>query len=776
MAIWINNYSKNQVSSKVNLYLYSNEPKIYPSYETAPIVGLNPNVFTNFETIEVDGEIKNITIDFSGINAGDKRFGDAGSVYCPAGTCQTLPWPRCNAQWLYATVGDQVSCQQNDACDEYDCLFENYLRAPDGGIKQPHRLIDPRIESNGKYWNNTNLWYNGSYLGNVLVENDGSSYENGGYEYLITIGHPISTYPCREDGLTIGFFDPNSNSLIYRNFICPCLAFGSSEPGLSNSSGWFGLNCNGPDSVFTNDNYRLWVMRPGQNPIPSSIKRYKLLSGKIREGFPTYGFHNNHIITKAIIKRNSQNKLVGFADRSIPESYGFGSAGGLGGYSSSGTSQNYFDYMMYNGQGDDGGACFTVTPDGETIFIGFHNNTHGSALPVNQAPPIFGENRCNGPDDLFYINQETKSIEFNTWCLPSIYHPEEVIPNYPDNDTLQISSPTVGISSILDERYRLNQRLEQLNKPKIVTYSFPEMTFSGDEINIPQIDDTTEKFPLKEYPYLSRESKNTFYQNVNLIAFEEQKMLQASELNELQEKFYRKQSLFIEFTRNWLKKQYLTTASKDILGFSIIDSLYNGAANRMSKIVPFNEQQIEIIQISTNNISIVAKPGWYMINSQFKQANRDPFFGNFTILPGNNYYNLDFIKIEENITIPLDFSNLTNNNYHVSVIGIDMLNLVSCVDYSDLKDNSGGSSENAPCGAKRNLSTVTFNQSLNINKDPAEYNITSLNYFEDKFAVPVFSYASPDLGAPHLLTYSKMVGNAIETYLSNGILIATITI
>ena len=43
------------------------------------------------------------------------------------------------------------------------------------------------------------------------------------------------------------------------------------------------------------------------------------------------------------------------------------------------------------------------------------------------------------------------------------------------------------------------------------------------------------------------ESINNIFENSNIVAFNEQKMLQAAELNELQEKFYKNQSLTIQF-------------------------------------------------------------------------------------------------------------------------------------------------------------------------------------------------------------------------------------
>lgn len=771
MGIWIHNYNTNQnIKNSVDLYLYSNEAKVYPTFETAPIIGYNPTAFTNFETIEVNGEVKNVKIDFSGVSTFNRRFGDAGNVNCGS-DCLTTPWPHCDAFFAYASAGDQFACQ-NGRCDSPANCYQEFVNPSTGLLKYPFNLIDPQILDNAQYWNDVNLWHNGSYLGNILVEHDGLSYENGGYEYLISIGHAITVGPCSGNAM-FGFFDPETNSMVYREFMCPCLAFESSEPS-------FGL-CQGDDNYFTNDIWRLWVMVSGQQAIPDSVKRYKILKGIVPNNFPVYGWHNSHRITKAIIKTISGIR-VAKPDRSIPGSFGFNQTATF-------RSTQFSGSFSFNGQGDDGGSQFTVTPEGETVFVNWHGNAHGAVLFNNSAPAIDGPGRCNG--EMFYKNPETNTIEFNSWCLPSVYHPEEVVDNYPENDPIALASSKSGAAdnSIF---LQINERLEELGKPKLVFYQFPNtIIVTSDDINLPPISYLEEKFPLKEYPYLSRESKNSFYENSNFIAFEQRKMLQASELNELQEKFYRKQKLLIEYSRNWLSKKYLSSTNNDILGISSKNNyvkLLNSPDIKVSTIIPFNEDSVEIIYLGVNRYSMVLKPNWYMLHSNYRQGDQDQITLRSYLTNSTYCRNIDFIKINEELTIPLNIPNVVripavgdaaSLTYDtLGVVNIDIFNLIDCLKYSDLKDNSGGSSTNAPCGAKRNLLLTNDSYSL-INEREA---LSLLSFYEFYFSEPsslspLNSVVSPRQGAPHMAFYCVLregTDNLIDVFLPNGFLLQTI--
>lgn len=776
MGIWIHNYNTNQsIKNSVDLYLYSDEPAVYPTFKTAPIIDYNPNVFTNSETIEVNGEVKSVKIDFSGVSTFDRRLGDAGNVTCGI-NCLSTPWPHCDAFFSYTAAGDQFRCFEG-GCDSPANCYQDFTDPSTGLLKWPFNIIDPQILDNAKYWNDVNLWHNGSYLGNILVEHDGLSYENGGYEYLISVGHAITSGPCSGNS-TFGFFDPETKSMIYREFMCPCLAFESSQPSL-------GL-CQGDDTPMTNDAYRLWVMVSGQEPIPNSIKRYKILKGRVADNFPIYGWHNSHRISKGIVKKQpNTGKISVKPDRSIPGSFGLSQL--------TFKSTQFTANFSFNGQGEDGAGQFTVTPDGETVFVGWHGNSHGNVLGKNQATAVDGPGKCNG--ELFYKNPETNTIEFNSWCLPSVYHPEEVIDNYPENDPVELFSIIVGAANVYNLIFsQINQRLQELGKPKIVFYQFPDtLLVTPDDINLPSISDLEENFPLKDYPYLSRESKNSFYENSNLIVFEQRKMLQASELNEFEEKFYRKQKLLIEYSRNWLSKKYLNSTNNDILGFSALNNytkvINNAADLKVSTIVPFDEDFVDIIYLGLNNYSMVLKPNWYMLHSNYKQGDQDEINARSYLINNTYHRSIDFIKINEEITIPLNISNVVKipttlegdvpvTLDTLGIVNIDVFNLIDCIKYSDLKDNSGGSVTNAPCGAKRNLLLINDSYSISNRREDTSSLSFDENYFNsDRSLSPLNSVVSSKYGAPHMAFYCVLregTNNLVDVYLPNGFLIQTV--
>lgn len=761
MGIWIHNYNTNQsIKKSVDLYLYSNEAKVYPNYEWGAISGYNPNVFTNFESLQIEDETINFKVDFSGVQTFNKRFGDGGSVYCPDGSCLTNPWPYCNAFFAYTASGNQAT-GQFDGCN-YPL---NFISTQNFGNLFPFRLINPEFTENAKYWNDVNLWHNGGFLGAVLIQNNGPAYEDGGYEYVQDVsGHAISNSPCAGPR-NFGFLDPETNTLIFREFECPCVAFGSSEP-VNNF-------CAGDDTILTREGPRFWVMSPNQEPIPRSIKRYKIRKGDIPDNFPVYAWGNQHRITKGIVQTKGYRRFAK-PDRSIPGSYGLGALTFL-------SNQEIANNALYFGQGDDGGAIFTVTPEGETIFAGIGGNIAGS---VRFNVPDFGEGRCS-LDSIFYKNEDAGIIDVNSWCFSQVYHPEESIENYPEKDPVEL---VFAIEDYYGNEFTLrNQRLRELNKPEVVFYQFPNIILNpNDAINIPPISDVLQKFPLKEYPYLSRESKNSFYENSNLIVFEPRRMLQASELNELQEKFYRKQKLLIEYNRKWLSKKYLTSTNKNILGISknqYFERHTNQDIDNVSTIVPFDEDSVVIsnYNFGSNSYFIKIKPNWYLINSRFRQA-RINEQGNFTLL-NNNYCNtIDFINIKEELTITFDLDDILSNIIHLyGIVNLDVSNPVSCLEYSDLKDNSGGSPQNSPCGAKRNLLTVknTYSKQFDIRvpfggpDDIGAYFTDILEYYK----LPFNSRVLPQEGAPHLLFYAvtnPQSNNKIDIYLANGVLFTTL--
>ena len=571
--MYIHNYPA--FANKINLFNYSNEATVYPNWVPGNISGLNPEVFTNNDTVTIEGETITVSIDFSGINVSPRLLGDAGGIYGGAGRCDPnneidgccefgegyddrnnsehcmdYGWPFCNAFWLYAVPSSQFL--QDVGCRER--TLGNFFRAPDGRLVFPYRTISGISQEDGIYWNNPTLWYNGfANTSAFLAEHDGPKHgESGGYEYLLSIGHPITTQPCRDEPYRFSFWDPQQNTLIYRNFRCPCVGFGTSDPcelcGVDNSGGMLGKYCIGDDAVFTNDSYRLWIMDSNEPPIPNYIKRYKLVQGELPEGLPFYTLKRSQLITKEIVKFIPEiNKRRVIPDLNIPGSYGFYNIPNVP--------------ISFNGQGDDGQVVLTVTEDGETIVLTLYASYSGIKWEDSQpSQPITGENRCNDiQNDLFFKNGDF--LEINSWCLPDVYHRDE-LPN-PKVIITRNTIPREAISSS-DPRVRLNVRLEQLGKPKLVFYSYPSSINEGDSINLPEINQNNiENLPLKTSPYLSRESLNDVFRNTNIVGFRQQKMLQASELNEIQEKFYRKQKLLVEHTRNWLTRENLIQNPND---------------------------------------------------------------------------------------------------------------------------------------------------------------------------------------------------------------------
>jgi|LakMenEpi03Aug12_release.lakeMendotaPanAssembly.Ray.scaffolds.fasta_scaffold118758_1 hypothetical protein len=799
---WIHRLNTPSVLNKVSIFNYNTTPQVYPQYRTAYPISLNENIFTNSETITVDGETIPLQLDFSGVIFGIRRLGDGGSVYCRPcydldlpecyegyNVCQALPWPRCAAQYSYSKLSDQIgqcsgafwSCNlygtavENSGGTVPECLENFGLKAPDDGLRYPSRIIKPTDIESAEYWNDMNLWFNGSFLlsGAVLLENTGPSYEDGGEEYLYRIGHSVGP-PCADT--TASFFDPEINEFITRVFECACKAFDVilDPPDTCDNYGIGTI-------IINEEPFTLFRMKKGQEPIPQRIKRYKVLVGKVKENFPTYGVSQNATVTKAIIKKNSSGSYVGRPDRNLPETYGFGTFWGITQFEDNWVMN---DWIHTGGQGDDGASVFTVSNEGETLFLGFSNHKHGAARKNIGTPDL---NRCN-PENIFYLNDETKTVDINTWCLPNIYHPEESIPGYPDNDPLELIG--FGDGSFGSITYRQNTFLRSIQKPEIATYSFGPL-FIEESANLPNLSQESEfNFPLKNNPYFSRESTNSIYQNANLIDFKEKRMLQASELNELQEKFYKNQSLFIEYNKNWLSKEFLISSNIDILGTSQRDNLFNGFY-RVNKIIPISKDLVSLNSRTINgvvNYEINTNEGWYMLHSKQRGVRRtEGTIDDYVNIGGNDYYDLSFIKLMNNFMLidNSELKNLNENQYLIIVPKIDTINLISCNEYSDLKDNSNGSSTNSPCGADRN---VLFDSreflSFRVEKESGPSNLfdqpilsgSGQNNFltRGREKSPINSLVAREIPATYVLAYCTKQQNNINVYLANGHLIGTI--
>jgi hypothetical protein len=770
MPIWIHNYS--QVRDNIDVFRYDTEPAVFPQYVAANPIAYNPNLFTNQESITVNGEQIPITVDFSGCRVGQKKYGDGGSVWCGDANqdgsfepnegfiaCKestNAVFPFCNAFWAYAKAGDQASCSLNNIsiserialyknsgtinppytphqpCESFlanSCVFDSYWADNRGYNPQPFKKIDPRISTNGKYWNNTNLWFSGSWWGDVLVENDGPKYgEPDGYEYAITVGHPITTSPCSTT-LTFSYFDKELNEIQYREFECPCNAWG-----------------NPPNCISLQEDYhRLWVMKPDQEPIPDHIKRYKVLQGPIRNNHPTYGFHENYTITKVIHKLEN-GISVGIADRSKPFTFGVDPALiGLG------LNYNGNEQLYFQGQGEDGGSVFTVTPEGETIYVGRHENTHGTKFGISNRDTIDASS-CSTPDDVFLIAGD--ELVLNTRCALDIYHPNEIS----EESTTDIKLNLGNLNNYLSYT---NDILGTIEKPKIKTYVFPEFIVNPD-VNIENISDVNKKYPLKEVPYLSRESKNTFFENSNNIIFGSKKMLQASELNELQEKFYKNQSLFVEYVKNWIT--YSKIYGVDSLGFTRTgNSSINPFGFDLNKIIPLNIDMVKINKTAQTEYVITMNAGWYLLNSNLTLLSAGEglvqYFGRY----GNN----DFIHLTENQSITINLNNITSFQTNLTTVNIKQNNIINCTNYEELKDNTNGILQVSPCGAQRNLlffkelKNATYTSQITFNEPPS--------ILSPLPPLPFYGYLEKNLGSNNLLLYTKTTGQGLSFYFANDV-------
>jgi hypothetical protein len=789
--MYIHNYPA--VANKINLFNYSNEATVYPNWVPGNISGLNPEVFTNNDTVTIEGETITVSIDFSGINVSPRLLGDAGGIYGGAGRCnindpiegccefgdgydnrtnsehcRDYGWPFCNAYWGYALPSTQGGQGGDVGCQERT-LSSPIFRAPDGRLKFPYRTISGISQEDGAYWNNPTLWNNGfANTTAFLAEHDGAKHgESGGYEYLLSLGHPITTQPCRDEPYTFSFWDPQQNTFISRKFRCPCVAWGTSTPcsscGVENSqNAWIGKYCTGDDAVLTNDAYRLWIMDSNEPPIPNYIKRYKLLKGELPVGLPSYVLRRSNLISKEIVEFSEEfNEKILVPDLNIPGSYGFKNL-----------NNQLVNYIAYSGEGDDGQIVLTVTKDGETIVHRKDGVNVGTITIQGQlTAPITGENRCNDIyNDLFIKNGNF--LDINSWCVPDIYHRDEV--QNPKKLLTNTLNALPEATSANDSRNRLNVRLEQLGKPKLVFYSYGSSINEGDSINLPEINqNNVENLPLKTSPYLSRESLNNIFRNTNVVAFRQQKMLQASELNEIQEKFYRKQKLLVEHTRNWLTRENLIQNPNDLFCTSDKNVIFENY--RLNKCLPIEQNKITI-DSTADQFSLNIDPTYLLLKSNFKQGILNEVF-RFTLLQSNPHKSLNFYKLQNRLTIGFTIDNLTETNVKIFTIGVDYGNLISCNEYPELRDNSGGSVQTAPCGADRNvlidkftntiIANIETSQGARFDAFPAE-----ISNFESQS--PLNNYSTRETNVPFMVAYMIKQNNNVNIYYPNGLLITSI--
>lgn len=811
-------YTVNYNPTIDDLYVFPTSPTVWPNYVGAGAIGENPNIPLKNQIAFYDGVGLTYNIDLSGVSDGFYRqLGQAFS--CP--TCFTQnEFPYCNTFWNSAIMGGQgPGGDSSQFCSIFNGEWESYNTTKN---TEPYKSIRPDITDvndvyvNGKFWNDINLWRTNTFQGNVLIDNE----DNDAETYLWTLNHSITTSPCDYYRM-FSFWDRTTNTIHSRYFICPCKEWGLPLSGQYQS----GLGCNnccdGIYSFFTSeggydinnppsplsDGRRLWVMAKNigpntqnipegpQQPIPSTIKRYKVLLGNVRKNWPIFGVDSNFKFIRAKTQDNftpSDPSTWPTRGRDIPT---WGSITILGGSVTNSPSQ----IKISGGEGDDGPyPFFTVSHTGETVIVSYTN----AEIYFNYIDPNFYS--YNQPlttgvptpciDGQVFIKDGDK-IKFNTYCAPALFHPELVIPNYPTNDVkILIGMHPRGQLIDAPRLTIINNLLEQLGKPKIKTYVFPESNLPS-EVNFPDIYETDKKYPLFQEPHLSRESKNSFFKNTNLISFNEKKMLQASELNEMQEKFYKNQSLFVEYINKWFTKQHIETETDDIFGFSEYSNSSIGATGPnwlsntgnpwlCSKAIPFEKGKIKLGSGSPDNpqkLRITLSPCKLMLNSVFHESSVlevEGYGADFT----KKYNNIDYINIESDVLGEIDLTQIKETDINAITIRMDINNLISCNEYSELRDNSSSDQNQfSPCGADRNyMSPITPTGSSpnqlvivqqNIPKTPNQGLFNVIDRYENStFAnsTPFNQIAWPGYMV-YLLAFVKKENGALSFYYANGI-------
>jgi hypothetical protein len=772
---WFEPY--NQSDNIVDIYTYSQDAQVYPTFVAPYPTGLNLSNYTRNQTVIINGVGVTYSVDFSGVTNTPKLLGSDGGMYCDNNRCKIdCPnWPYCKAFFLYSSPGCQLL---NDGCV---CLTNDNLTtvlvsaAPDGGIRYPSRLINPMDSSKARYWNNPNLWYNVFANGYVLIKNDGPAPgELGSEEYVITTGHPLTTSPCSDlyGERSFSFSDTINNTTITRRFVCPCVAWDLPH-GVFQNGGWNGDMC-GTSSIdplslgFTNDGYRLWVMKAGQAPIPDSITRYKVLLGSLPNnqmsettGWPVYDLDSHMRVSKYLTYKKTNGPFGFVPDRTENVST----------FSYAGIANFYVS--TFSGQGDDGHPSFTITQDQnpETIFIGWNRLT--TRTRSKNIPTICGSVNSLEAAARYYNINDGRNIVVNQECDPGVFNPT-LIDGYIEGefstDPAEVINGKYFGNAARDVLYNLTQPLLTLyGKPNIVFYQFPGEMYTPDVPFLGNITESNTKYPLRNSPYLSRESINNIFENSNIVAFNEQKMLQAAELNELQEKFYKNQSLSIQFYNNWFTKNNLTQNATDILGISGINfklnpilRVYSPGANTTTPLNPFS---ITIFKSPENIYTITIHKDYYRLVSNFAGIKFDVLFG--TAPDGKINHNVDYVNILIDQITTIDLNDMTEEEICFINVRIDYGNIITCNDYLELKDNSGDTT-NAPCGASRNflrlaaadpiISTLILKNNVGFGGDITANNLS-----------PVNNQAGEIYPATYLLAYAKKENGVITFYHSNGI-------
>ena len=135
---------------------------------------------------------------------------------------------------------------------------------------------------------------------------------------------------------------------------------------------------------------------------------------------------------------------------------------------------------------------------------------------------------------------------------------------------------------------------------------------------------------------------------------------------------------------------------------------------------------------------------------------------------------VDYIHVISDINFSTDLISMKDDDICLIIAEIDTGNIITTNEYPELKDNTGGTSSNAPRGASRNLLRVT-NISSRLTK-LSNMNISDLldhNYYQAQIAIRIdnviLNAAASQIPPKYLLAYAKKQNDIITFYHSNGI-------
>jgi hypothetical protein len=295
-------YIVNYTPETDDVFVYNQPFAVWPVQQSQLAIRENENLPLKNQTVVYNGQTITYDIDLSGI---ENPYRTHSFFYCDTCLQQHPQWPHCANFWAY---GLGASVIQGSGCE----LAQPIRLQPGEEINLPSSVIDPTVIDsegfpvNAQYWNDPNLWHANTFRTNILIQS-----ESDDETYLLALGHPITTHPCDYDFEYI-FFDRETNKTESRLFTCPCRAWDLPLTGIDPGGLGCANCCEPPYSIFTSSNetygtldtsMRLYVMKKGQEPLPKSIKKYKILLGKVRrDNWPIFGIDSSYRFIKCSTK------------------------------------------------------------------------------------------------------------------------------------------------------------------------------------------------------------------------------------------------------------------------------------------------------------------------------------------------------------------------------------------------------------------------------------------------------------------------------------------